>query len=202
MTEQDPQLFHAETRAQWRAWLEANHASSTGVWLVSWRSVTGRPSVPYKEAVEEALCFGWVDSKANKLDDERAMLWMSPRRPKSGWARTNKERVARLEAAGLMAPAGLRAIEVAKSNGSWTLLDDSENLVVPDDLAAAFDRHPGSRAQWDAFPKSARQAILQWIAQARRPETRARRVNEAAESAARGERANEWKPKPDAQAPG
>jgi uncharacterized protein YdeI (YjbR/CyaY-like superfamily) len=195
MAEQDREHVHAETRAQWRAWLEAHHATSTGVWLVSWRSVTGRPSVPYPEAVEEALCFGWVDSKGNKLDDERTKLWMSPRKPRSGWARTNKERVARLEASGLMTPAGRRTIETAKLNGSWTLLDDVENLVVPDDLAAAFDRFPGAREQWDAFPKSARRAILGWIVHARRPETRARRIAESAECASRGERANEWRPK-------
>jgi uncharacterized protein YdeI (YjbR/CyaY-like superfamily) len=189
------QQVQPDSRAAWRAWLEANHASSIGVWLVTWRAATGRPTVGYQDAVEEALCFGWVDSQGGKVDDERSKLWMCPRKPRSGWARTNKDRVARLEAAGLMAPAGLAAIEVAKHNGAWTLLDDVENLIVPDDLAAGFDRFPGSREKWDAFPKSARRAILQWIVHARRPETRARRIAEAAEAASRGERANEWKPK-------
>jgi uncharacterized protein YdeI (YjbR/CyaY-like superfamily) len=186
---------HPEDRAAWRAWLVEHHASAPGAWLVSWKAATGRPRIPYADAVEEALCVGWVDSKAGKLDDERRLLWMSPRKPRSGWARTNKTRVARLEAEGLMAPAGRRVVEAARADGSWSLLDDVENLVVPDDLASAFDGHPGSREQFDAFPPSARRNILQWIVLARRPETRARRIAEAAELAARGERANEWKPK-------
>lgn len=188
-------MFEPDSRAAWRAWLEANHASSSGIWLVTWRTGSGRPTVAYPDAVEEALCFGWVDGKAGKLDDDRRLLWMCPRKTKSGWARSNKERVARLEAEGLMAPAGRRTIETAKLNGSWALLDDVENLVVPDDLAAEFERWPGSREKWDAFPRSARRAILEWIVHARRPETRARRVADAAQSASRGERANEWKPK-------
>jgi len=120
---------------------------------------------------------------------------MSPRKTKSGWARTNKERVARLEAEGLMTPAGRRVIEAAKANGSWSLLDDVENLVVPEDLATAFDAHPGSREHFDAFPRSARRNILEWIVMARRPQTRANRIAETAELAAKGERANQWKPK-------
>ena len=191
----DREHVHAETRAQWREWLVGNHEKSTGVWLVSWRSSTGRPSVGYEESVEEALCVGWVDSKGGKIDDERSKLWFAPRNPRSAWARTNKERVARLEAAGLMLPAGLRAVEVARANGAWSMLDDVENLVVPPDLAAAFASRPGSREQWDAFPRSARRAILEWIVQARTEPTRAKRIAETAEKAAVGRRANEWRPK-------
>ena len=122
-------------RAGWRAWLIANHADSNGVYLVSWRRGVGRASVPYEEAVEEALCVGWINSVGRVIDEQRSIQWFSPRRSGSGWARSNKERVARLAAAGQMLPAGLAAIEEAKQNGSWTLLDDVENLVVPDDLA-------------------------------------------------------------------
>ena len=191
----DREHVHAETRAQWRDWLVEHHVTSTGVWLVSWRAASGRPSVGYEESVEEALCVGWVDSKGGKIDDERTKLWFAPRNPRSAWARTNKDRVARLEAAGQMLPAGLRAIELAKANGAWTLLDDVENLVVPPDLEAAFAEHPGAREQWDAFPRSARRAILEWIVQARTEPTRAKRIAEAATKAAMGERANEWRPK-------
>jgi uncharacterized protein YdeI (YjbR/CyaY-like superfamily) len=180
-----------ETRAEWRAWLEANHATATGVWHVSWRPATGRPRVPYEEAVEEALCFGWIDSKGGNLDDERSRQYYAPRNPRSGWARTNKARVERLIAEGRMAPAGLAAIERAKENGSWTLLDDVENLVVPPDLAAALAASPPAAEHWDAFPRSARRAILEWIVQARRPETRAARIAETAAAAARNERANQ-----------
>ena len=176
-------------RARWREWLIANHATSKGVYLVSWRRGSGRTSVPYEEAVEEALCVGWVDATGRTLDEERGLQWYAPRRSRSGWARSNKERVARLEAQGLMRPAGLAAIEEAKKNGSWTLLDDVENLVVPDDLCAALDGTPPARTNWDAFPKSARRAMLGWLVQARRPETRADRISRIADAAARGERA-------------
>jgi uncharacterized protein YdeI (YjbR/CyaY-like superfamily) len=191
----DREHVHAETRSQWREWLVENHEKSTGAWLVSWRSSTGRPSVGYEESVEEALCVGWVDSKGGKIDEERSKLWFAPRNPRSAWARTNKERVARLEAAGLMLPAGLRAVEIAKANGTWTRLDDVENLVVPRDLEAAFAAHPGAREHWDGFPRSARRAILEWIVQARTEPTRAKRIAETAEKAAVGRRANEWRPK-------
>ena len=176
-------------RAGWREWLIAHHAASKGVYLVSWRRRSGRTSVPYEDAVEEALCVGWIDSTGRNLDDERALQWFSPRRPKSGWARSNKERVARLEAAGLMLPPGLAAIEEAKRNGSWSLFDDVENLVVPDDLAAALAASPPARENWDAFSKSGRQMMLAWLLQARRPETRSGRVARITEAAARGERA-------------
>ena len=121
------------------------------MWLVFWRKQSGRTGLTYEEAVLEALCFGWIDSKGSKLDDERTMLWMSPRKRGSGWARTNKVRIEQLLADGLMAPAGLALIEEAKRDGSWTLLDDVENLVDPDDLAAALGAHPGARERWDAL---------------------------------------------------
>jgi uncharacterized protein YdeI (YjbR/CyaY-like superfamily) len=187
--------FHAEHRAQWRDWLVANHGDSTGVWLVSWKSATGRPRLTYEESIEEALCVGWVDSTQRTIDDERSMLWFAPRRSASAWSRPNKERVARLTAAGLMLPAGLAAVATAQASGAWSRLDEVEDLVVPADLAAAFDARPGAREQWDAFPRSARRAILEWIVQARRDETRRRRIEETAEKAAHGERANEWRPR-------
>jgi uncharacterized protein YdeI (YjbR/CyaY-like superfamily) len=155
---------------------------------VFWRPRSGRTGLTYEEAVQEALCFGWIDGKAAGLDDERTMLRFSPRKRGSGWARTNKVRIERLLAEGLMAEPGLALIEEAKRDGSWTMLDAVEDLIVPDDLAAAFDDHPGAREQWDGFPRSVRRAALEWIVQAKRPETRARRVTETARLAARGER--------------
>ena len=187
----DRERVHPESRAEWRAWLVGHHRSSPGVWLVSWRKHTGKPVISYDEAVEEALCVGWVDSLGRKLDHDRTMLYFSPRRPGSAWSRPNKQRVERLLAAGLMTEAGVRVVEAAKRDGSWTRLDEVEDLVVPADLAAAFDRHPGSREQWDAFPRSPRRAILEWIVLAKKPETRAKRVEETARLAALGERANE-----------
>jgi uncharacterized protein YdeI (YjbR/CyaY-like superfamily) len=182
------------SRAQWRAWLVRHQDDGTGAWLVSWTKGTGKSSVPYGEAVEEALCVGWVDSTAGRLDEERRMLWFAPRKRGSGWARTNKQRVSRLSADGLLLPRGAEVVAAAKADGSWSLLDDVENLVEPDDLRAALDADPPARAAFDSFPRSARRMILEWIRQAKRPETRATRVATTVSEAHEGRRANQWRP--------
>lgn len=189
----DAERVEPASLAAWTTWLEANHRRSEGVWLVTWKKATGRQHVTYDAAVTEALRVGWVDSVASGLDDDRSMLWFSPRRAKRGWSRPNKERIARLEAEGRMLDTGRRAVELAKASGTWTLLDEVEALVVPPDLAEAFARHPGSAEQWDAFPRSAKRGILEWIVQAKRAETRAKRIEETASLAATGERANQWR---------
>jgi uncharacterized protein YdeI (YjbR/CyaY-like superfamily) len=186
---------HAETRAEWRAWLAAHHADASGAWLVSWRSGVGPPSVGYEDSVREALCFGWVDSKSQKLDEEQTMLYFAPRRSRSGWSRPNKQRVEQLRADGLMTDAGERAIAEAEANGSWYLLDEVEDLTVPADLHEALDASPPAWEHWREFPRSARRAILEWIVQARTPPTRARRIAETARAAAVNQRANQWRPK-------
>lgn len=186
------QRVHVETRAAWRVWLAEHHAGTSSVWVVSWKKHTGKPAVSYDDAVSESLAFGWVDSRPAKLDRDRTMLYFSPRKPSSAWSRPNKHRVATLESAGLMTDAGRRVVCAAKADGSWTKLDDVEDLVVPADLADAFARNPGSRERWDSFPRSARRGILEWIVQARRPATRRKRLDETAEMAGRGERANQW----------
>lgn len=184
-------MIHPADRAAWRAWLAENHTRPTGVWVVMDRRGTNPTQVDYEASVEEALCFGWIDSKVVKLDAERTLQWFSPRRPRGTWARTNKIRVDRLAAAGLMMPAGLAVIEQAKRDRTWTLLDDVEDLVVPEDLGAAFEAVPPARANWDGFSRSSRRAILVWIVQAQRAETRAARVTETARRAALNEKANE-----------
>ena len=133
-----PNSVHPPSRPAWRAWLTEHRARTRGVWLVSYKKQTGRPRVDYGESVEEALCFGWIDSKPNKLDDERSMLWFAPRQPGTGWSAPNKARIERLLQTGLMHPAGLAKIEQAKADGSWTLLDAVEALALPADLIAAF----------------------------------------------------------------
>lgn len=185
----DLPIFHAETRAQWRAWLERHHATERGVWLCSWRPSTGKPACPYPDAVEEALCFGWIDSTVNVLDDERALQLMTPRKPKSSWTRLNRQRVEAMEAAGLMTDAGRRAVEVARQNGWWTIYDTVEDLIEPPDLAAALDATPAARTHWDGFPPSARKMMLWWIITAARPTTREQRIRTIVEKAAIGERA-------------
>src|SRR5512136_1171061 len=139
-----PQV-QADDRETWRAWLEANHATATGVWLVTWRPGSGRePRLDYEGAIQEALCFGWVDSTGGHIDGERGKLYFAPRKPRSVWAASNKARIERLIADGRMQPAGLAAIERAKANGSWEVLDSVERLEIPDDLAAALGAVPGA----------------------------------------------------------
>jgi uncharacterized protein YdeI (YjbR/CyaY-like superfamily) len=181
-------IYHAETRDAWRAWLQAHHATARGVWLASWKRSTGRPAVPYAEVVEEALCFGWIDSTVNTLDAERGLQLLTPRRRRSSWTRLNRDRVERLESLGLMTEAGRRAVDAAKANGSWTLYDAIEDLLEPDDLTAALDRVPRARANWDAFPPSARKAMLWWVVSASGSDTRARRIATIASRAEQGRR--------------
>ena len=179
----------ADERATWRAWLEANHATARGAWLVTWRSGSGRVRLDYEEAVEEALCFGWVDSTGGRVDEERRKLYFAPRKPRSIWASSNKARVERLIGEGRMAPAGLAAIERARANGSWEILDTVERLEVPEDLAAALESRPPAAVNFAVFPPSARKMLLGWVALARRPATRAARIAEVADAAARNQRA-------------
>ena len=142
----------------------------------------------------EALCFGWVDSRPGPVDERRTKLYVAPRKPGSGWATSNKIRVEALAAAGLMAPAGLAAVARAKADGSWSRIDGSQAGIEPSDLLVGLARHPGARANWDAFPRGVRRAILQWIEHAKRPETRAARIKETASLAAQNVRANQWVP--------
>ena len=185
----DAQLVHADDRATWRAWLEANHATSSGAWLVTWRRRSGRLGLDYEAAIEEALCFGWVDSTAGRVDDDRGKLYFAPRKPRSGWAATNKARIERLLAEGRMAPAGITAIERAKANGSWEVLDSAERLVLPADLAAALEARSPAAANFAGFPPSARKQMLAWVALAMRPETRADRIRRVVDAAERNVRA-------------
>lgn len=190
-----PNSIHPLTRAEWRAWLEENHTRGEGVWLITYKKAAGRPRIEYDEAVEEALCFGWVDSKPNKLDDERSLLWFAPRKPGTGWSKPNKESVVRLIAAGLMAPSGLAKVEAAQADGSWNALDAVEALELPADLDQALAADPAAQRYWDAFPRSVKRGILEWIASAKTSSTRARRVDETVRLAAENRRANQWSKK-------
>lgn len=180
-------------RDQWRRWLAEHHGRADSVWVVTYKVGGSRPRVPYDDLVEEALAFGWVDSLPRRLDDERTMLLMSPRKSGSNWSAVNKARVAKMTAAGMMHPAGQAKVDQAIADGSWTALDAVERLEVPDDLAAAFDARPGAAAAWESFPRSVRRGVLEWILNAKTPATRAKRMTETADRAARGERANQWR---------
>lgn len=188
-----PNSIHPKSRADWRKWLKKNHTQIEGVWVITFKKSSGKPHVSYEDIVEEALCFGWIDSKGNKLDEERTMLWCAPRKAKSNWSRPNKIRVEKLLAAGLMQPAGLAKIEAAQQSGTWTALDQVENLEVPADLESSLKANKDAKTYFDAFPRSVKRAILEWIMNAKKPETRAKRVAETAELAAKNIRANQWR---------
>ena len=169
-------------------WLAAHHADSPGCWLVTWKKGRG-PYVPWGEVVRELLCFGWIDSRGQRVDDDRTSLLVSPRRPGSGWSRVNKEHLEVLFAEGRMRPSGIAAVERAKADGSWARLDEVETLREPEDLRRALDGEPRARQTWDAFPRSTRRALLEWISSAKREPTRARRVALTVSEAAAGRRA-------------
>jgi uncharacterized protein YdeI (YjbR/CyaY-like superfamily) len=169
-------IFHPADLAAWRAWLAANHATAHGCWVMTWRRASGRDPVPYVDLVEEALCWGWIDSTANTYDDDRSLQMMTPRKPKSTWTRLNRRRAADMEAQGRMTDAGRRAIEVAQANGWWTILDPVEDLIEPDDLRAALDADPAARSRWDALAPSARKQLLFQIVSAAGADTRAKRI--------------------------
>jgi uncharacterized protein YdeI (YjbR/CyaY-like superfamily) len=182
---------HMRDRAAWRRWLASHHGRATGIWLVYDKGPDRRLS--YDDIVEEALCFGWVDSRPKSIDERTASLWLAPRKPTSNWSAKNKQRVERLTAEDLMAPAGLAAVELAKTNGRWNALDDVEAGMEPADLVTALAADPQARTNWDAFPRSTRRAILEWIGSAKRPETRAKRIDQTVSDARRNVRANQWR---------
>jgi len=183
--------FHAHSQEAWREWLSQNHERKEGIWFITNKKHTGKPRVDLPEAIDEAICFGWIDSKTRSLDAERSMFWFTPRKPKTGWSRLNKQRVERLLAAGRIAPPGLAKIDAAKADGSWYALDGVEATEIPADLAAAFSQFEHAKANFDAFPRFTKRTILEWISNAKRPETRARRVEVTARLAEQNIRANQ-----------
>ena len=177
------------SRAALRRWLEKNHAAADPFWLVTFKKHTGRRHLPYDEVVDELLCFGWIDSRTRRLDEDRTMLYVCPRKPGSNWSASNKRRIAKLAKEGRLTPAGAACVDAAKRDGSWTFLDDVERLKVPPDLARALDDNPRARTRFDAFNASAKKIILYWIKSAKREETRAKRVAETVRLAAQNVRA-------------
>lgn len=171
-------LLYVESKAEWRAWLEENHAEKTGVWLVNYKKQTGSRTLSWSDAVDEALCFGWIDSTARSLDEQRYAQFFSPRKPRSTWSKINKEKVKTLIASGLMKPAGLACIKVARQNGSWTLLDSVEALKVPKDLREALIPAPKAKLFFSKLSPSAQKVLLQWLVLAKTPETRHTRIDE------------------------
>lgn len=184
--------FHATSRNEWRNWLANNHLTETSVWLIIYRKESKVNSVYYPEAVDEALCFGWIDSKPNKRDDESYYQFFSKRNPKSNWSAVNKVKVEKLLQQGLMAQAGLNAIEIAKQNGTWNALDKISNLELPADLQQAFDNNQQAFSNWQNFPPSVKRGILEWIINAKQNATKQKRIVETVALAEQNIRANQY----------
>ncbi|RZK17986.1 MAG: hypothetical protein EOO86_11205, partial [Pedobacter sp.] len=175
------ETFYPTSRQAWRLWLIENHISKQAVWLVQYKKSTNVPTISWSEAVEEALCFGWIDGIRKSMDHESYIQFFTKRKAKSTWSKINKAKVLDLIEAGLMTTAGHESILRAKENGSWTILDEVEELFIPDDLESEFSRQPEAKAFFLTLSKSIRKAILQWIAFAKRPETKAKRIAEVVE---------------------
>jgi uncharacterized protein YdeI (YjbR/CyaY-like superfamily) len=175
--------FCPNSREEWREWLEKNHCTSSGVWLIYYKVKSAKPSVRYSEAVKEALCFGWIDSKVKSLDEERYMQIFTPRKPKSVWSKLNKQYIEELLEQGLINQAALEKIEAAKQDRSWNSLDAIEALIIPSDLKDALEANKTAKDYFEAFSNSSKKNILSWISSAKRQETRFKRIEQTVNSA-------------------
>jgi uncharacterized protein YdeI (YjbR/CyaY-like superfamily) len=182
----------APTRKIWRNWMAKNHEKETSVWLIIFHKKSRQASVYYDEAVEEALCFGWVDSVSNSRNEESSYLYFAKRKPKSNWSKANKDRVEKLTKLGLIMPAGQAMIDLAKQTGTWTALEVVDQLTIPPDMQKLFDKNKTAEKNFLAFPASTRRGILEWILNAKRPETRQKRVEETVTLAVQNIRANQY----------
>ena len=191
----DRNSFHAPTRVAWRQWLAEHHATEKNVWLIIYKKSSGTPSVTYDEAVDEALCFGWVDSSKKKGNEEFYYQFFAKRQPRSNWSRVNKAKVEKLITAGLMTESGRAMVSLANQTGTWVALDEVENLINPPDLQEQLDANPTANGYFNAFPRSVKRGILEWLLNAKTPETRQKRIREIVTLAERNERANQYKPK-------
>ena len=178
--------FYAPTIKEWRAWLAKNGKTEKSVWLIIYHKESKTPSVTYAESIEHSLCYGWIDSLANKRDSESFYLFFTPRKPKSNWSKVNKERIERMTREGYMNPAGQELIDLAKQDGSWDKFADAEAGIIPDDLQALFDKNPTAFQNFQAFTDSVKRLTLEWIITAKRPETRLTRIEKTVELAEKG----------------
>ncbi len=186
MGKKEIETYYPTSRADWRKWLEKNHQSKQSVWLLYFKSSTKVASISWSEAVDEALCFGWIDSTKKTIDNERYVQYFCRRKPTSTWSKINKEKVAKLIQNNLMAKAGFDSIESAKENGTWTLMDDVEKLIIPEDLKVALNKNESSMTFFQSRTKSIKRGLLYWVVIAKRKETRKKRIAAIARAAAKG----------------
>jgi uncharacterized protein YdeI (YjbR/CyaY-like superfamily) len=185
--------FYAGNRKEWRTWLTKNHKTEKSVWLIIFHKSSATPSVYYDEAVEEALCFGWIDSIAHKRNAESKYQFFAVRKPKSNWSKANRERVEKMMKAKQMKPAGQAMIDLAKKTGTWTALIEVQNSIIPPDLQKAFNKNKVAFKNFNAFAPSSKRIILEWILNARKAETRQKRIEQTVTLAAKNLKANHYR---------
>lgn len=193
MKKKEIETFCPKSRREWRKWLEKNSQIKHSVWLIYFKSSTNVSTISWSEAVDEALCFGWIDSTKKTIDKERYMQYFSRRKPNSTWSKINKEKVAKLIQNNLMTKAGFDSIETAKQNGTWLIMDDVEKLIIPEDLRIALNKNESSMEFFQSQSKSIKKAMLHWVVIAKRIETRKKRIAEIARLAAKGIRPNQFR---------
>ncbi|MBP9686857.1 MAG: YdeI/OmpD-associated family protein [Candidatus Doudnabacteria bacterium] len=187
------QQVYSKDRATWRLWLGKHHGQKEGVWLVYDKNKASERALTYDALVEEALCFGWIDSTSGRVSETQAKIWVAPRNPKSNWSKSNRDRVVKLIKAKKMHVSGLVLVKLAKKTGTWDALVDVQNNVVPADLAVALAKNKKAQKHFDAFPPSSKCIILEWILNAKKPETRKVRITETVALAAKNVRANHYR---------
>lgn len=181
----DAEEISLKNKKQWREWLELNHLKKDAVWLIFYKKDSPNFNFSWSESVDEALCFGWIDSTKKTVDNERFKQYFSKRKPRSNWSKVNKDKVKSLIEQGLMKEAGYKSIEIAKENGSWTILDSIENLEIPKELEKELKRQKSAIEYFENLPKSVKKSLLYWIVSAKRDETRAKRIAEIVENASK-----------------
>ena len=177
------EVFCPSDKKDWRDWLELNHNKKEAVWLIFYKKKSPNYNLSWRESVDEALCFGWIDSTKKAIDNEKYRQYFCKRKPKSNWSKINKDKVTTLMDQGLMKEAGYKSIEIAKENGSWTILDKVEALIIPDDLKSAFEKYKVSMEYFNSLSKSVKKQLLYWIVSAKRIETRQKRIQQIVEDA-------------------
>jgi uncharacterized protein YdeI (YjbR/CyaY-like superfamily) len=186
MSIQEVEHFYPTTKQHWRKWLEKNHICKDAVWLIHYKQNAGKPTIRWSDAVDEALCFGWIDSKGVTIDEFSFKQYYCKRKPNSTWSKVNKEKLKQLIAENKMTDAGLACVEIAKQNGSWTILDEVNEFKIPKDLSEAFRNNKGSEKYFLSLSKSKQKMLLQWIVLAKQPLTRQKRIDEIALCASEG----------------
>lgn len=187
------ETFCPSSRSEWRKWLTKNYSSKQSIWLIYYKKDAGKPSIAYTEAVDEALCFGWIDSKSKPIDADAYMQYFCQRKPNSVWSKVNKEKIIRLIKEGLMTQAGYDVIERAKANGSWTILDDAEALIVPPDLEEKLKSNETAQSYFEKLSRSDKRNILQWLVLAKQAATRQKRIEEIVILAAQEEKPKQFR---------